>query len=293
MNFRFSRGTIPGCTAIGGGHQHPINIPYMFNCMVAYLLGAMPTAPGFSELQIFPKLCDLTYAEAAILLANTENVAFISCQKCKNGTTLFVDLPPEVQKRTVVTRDNDTKICIQELMLFSYKYDKRKENTKMNTIQAKPLTEQSFAKFGRYGDILNPVSPFIGETPIQFYRDILPLHGSVPLSASTTCVAPMELIVKVMEYHTATPEIVMMLDDDAIICVGPATADKNPPIDQFEAFYLPKGVMVYLHPGVWHYAPFPLHEKMIHSLVLLPERTYANDCVNVEIDKEHQVKIKR
>jgi len=162
----------------------------------------------------------------------------------------------------------------------------------MKQIEVKKLTPEDFKKFGRYGNIENPDSSFIGKSPIRFYRDILPFGYNAPMSASTTFVEPKEFVVDTLEYHSRTPEILMMLDQDAIICIGPATAEKEPPMDQLEAFYIPKGVMVYLNPGVWHYAPFPLSDKPVHSLVLLPERTYVNDTLCISIATDRQIGLK-
>ena len=163
---------------------------------------------------------------------------------------------------------------------------------KMKEITVKKLTPENFEKFGRYGDIGNPSGQFIGKSPVRFYRDILPFGYSAPMSASTTLVEPKEFVVDTLEYHTCTPEILMMLDQDAVICIGAATAQKEPPMDNLEAFYIPKGVMVYLNPGVWHYAPFPLGDMPVHSLVLLPERTYVNDTLCIAIEPDKQVAIK-
>ena len=162
----------------------------------------------------------------------------------------------------------------------------------MNNINAQKLSLDKFQKYGRFAQIINPVTPCLGEKPVLFYRDIIQLGGVRPLSFSNTVVDPMELRVDILEYHTATGEGFMPLDGDAAICVGIATGDGEIPVDELEAFYVPKGVMVYLNAGVWHYAPYPVDKKPINSLVILPERTYANDCVKKQISAESQLMIK-
>lgn len=161
----------------------------------------------------------------------------------------------------------------------------------MKTIKIQTLTFENFQKYGRFAQILNPVTPCIGKQPVLFYRDIIQLGSVSPLSFSNTVVFPTELLVNILEYHTATGEGFMLLDGDAIICVGIATADGEIPIDELEAFYVPKGVMMYVNAGVWHYAPYPVNNKPINSLVILPERTYANDCIKKEISTEMQLMI--
>ena len=53
-----------------------------------------------------------------------------------------------------------------------------------------------------------------------------------------------------------------------------------------KAFIISKGTLVVLKAGVWHHAPFTINDKDLNILVALPERTYANDVVVVELKKE-------
>lgn len=156
----------------------------------------------------------------------------------------------------------------------------------MKKIQVKQLKECDFSKYGRYVNLMEPDSPYIGESPVRFYRDMMPLGGNETLSLSITLAEPRGYRVDVMEFHTGTGECFLSLDGDTYICVGPATAGREPVIEEMEGFFVPAGTAVYIHPGVWHFAPFPAEEKAIHSLVLLPQRTYANDCVKYEIPEE-------
>lgn len=158
----------------------------------------------------------------------------------------------------------------------------------MKKLEVKNLSESSFKVYGRYADLLNPSEPFIGEDPVRFYRDMLPLSGDRALSVSVTKVSPMPYVVDVLEYHSCTGECFMTLDGDTYIGVAPASVDKRPDMEKLEIFYVPRGCAVYLHPGVWHYAPYPAGDYEIHSMVLLPERTYANDCYKCELTEEEQ-----
>lgn len=162
----------------------------------------------------------------------------------------------------------------------------------MKKLIPQALTPHGFQKYGRYAALNAPDGPFIGENPVLFYRDLLPLGPSPePLAASVTQVAPMPLLVDVLEYHTRSWEGFLCLDQNAYICVAPATCGTPPVPETFEAFLVPTGTFVYLHPGVWHYAPFPTEPKPLHSLVLLPERTYQNDCEKVLLPPEEQAEI--
>lgn len=160
----------------------------------------------------------------------------------------------------------------------------------MKKISVKNIMDCDFSVFGRCVNLLDPKSPFIGEKPIRFYRDMMPLGGNETLSLSVTVVEQMKPIVEEMEFHSKTGECFLSLDGDTYICVGPATAEpvlREKDFDRLEGFFVPSGTAVYIHPGVWHYAPYPVGEEALHSLVMLPQRTYANDCVKYRL-KEHE-----
>lgn len=161
----------------------------------------------------------------------------------------------------------------------------------MKKIKAKNILECDFRIYGRYADLLNPGTPYIGADPIRFYRDIMPLGGNETLSLSVTSVEPMPMVVDTMEFHTATGECFLSLDGDTYICVGPATADPIAEPENMEAFFVPSGTAVYIHPGVWHYAPYPAGDKTIHSLVILPQRTYANDCIKQKLSDGNKLEL--
>jgi ureidoglycolate lyase len=98
-------------------------------------------------------------------------------------------------------------------------------------------------------------------------------------------------VVDVTEYHTATGEGILPLDADALIHVAPATAPGDVPADRVEIFRVPKGTFVSLRPGVWHHAPFAHGSDVANVLIVLPERTYANDCIVQELAEEQQVEV--
>ncbi len=163
----------------------------------------------------------------------------------------------------------------------------------MNHIKAKTLSLEEFKKFGTYRKFLNSDMPHLGEVtdPICFYRDIMqiPATGQISLSAGTAL--PGEKKVEIMEYHSGTGEAFMMLDGDVVMAFAPATADSKVPVEEIEAYVIPKGVMIYINAGVWHYAQMPIEEKPVTSIVLLPERTYFNDCHKAVLEEKDIVSI--
>ena len=163
-------------------------------------------------------------------------------------------------------------------------------------IQVEPLTVDTFHPFGAFSNLGSPplTADRIGDPPIEFFRDMLPLSlGHATTASFSTCrVAPRPFIVDVLEYHTHTGETMMSLDQDMIVQVAPATpVSQPPPLNRLRAFAVPRGMMVMLRPGVWHHAPFATAKETLHVLVALPERTYANDCIVVTLDENDHVAI--
>ena len=84
----------------------------------------------------------------------------------------------------------------------------------------------------------------------------------------------------------------MSLDNDILIHVGPASPKGSDiPLDKFKVFHIPKGTMVVLRSGVWHHGPFTANDQPANILIVLPERTYANDCVAIELNESDCIKI--
>ena len=81
----------------------------------------------------------------------------------------------------------------------------------------------------------------------------------------------------------------MLIDGDAVMAFASAGEEQKLPVAKVEAFYIPKGTMLVIRAGVWHFAQIPVGNAPVTALVLLPERTYANDCVLTELEAEEQI----
>lgn len=158
----------------------------------------------------------------------------------------------------------------------------------MKQIKVKTLTAESFKEFGSFTDFMNPEGYSLGD----FYQDRLRMHspGSMQMTFSPLLIhKPEKMIVSAAEYHNYTQEGVLCLDDDVIVHVAPA--GKEPVPELTEAFLVPKGTMVLLHTGVWHLSAIPVNKELAHVMIVLPERTYHNDCVVVDYPEEKWVEI--
>lgn len=163
----------------------------------------------------------------------------------------------------------------------------------MKEIEVKQLSYESFKPFGEYASLINPTTYKIGEKPIEFFRDMVTIKigkDNMP-NIGVNRVEKREYIINVTECHNYTAEGLLPLDGDVIIHVGPATPNGIPDISQIKAFFVSKGTFVTLNPGVWHHAAYTYNKDFVNLLILLPERTYENDCHIVNLNKEDYIKI--
>jgi ureidoglycolate lyase len=165
----------------------------------------------------------------------------------------------------------------------------------MKKVKIEELGVEKFMAFGTYADMVNPCGEKIGASPITFYRDMVQGdfgNCSSSVSFSVCKVEKRPLVVDVSEYHSSCAEGCMALDNDMLIHVASATpAGASFPADKARIFRVPQGTMVVIRPGVWHHAPFTPDNRPVNTLVVLPERTYANDCVVKELAKPDMLQI--
>ena len=162
----------------------------------------------------------------------------------------------------------------------------------MLKIKAVPITVENFRPYGSFASMLDPKGNcFPGDA--TFYPDQVELNvqGGRPITFSPLTVKkPERMIVNQAEYHNYTGEGVFVIDDDAIIHVAPPSNKVIVP-EKTEAFIVPRGTLVKLNTGVWHLAALPVHKDLLHVMIILPERTYANDCIVCDYPKDRQVEI--
>lgn len=163
----------------------------------------------------------------------------------------------------------------------------------MRKIKVQPLTVEKFRPYGSFVNMLRPEGNcFAGEESL-FYPDpvMLAVSGKEQIAFSPMVVKkPERMIVRASEYHNWTGEGICFLDDDAVLHVAPPSKHQITP-EKTEAFYVPKGTLVKLNTGVWHFPPYPVHREELHVMIVMPERVYGNDCVICEFPEEDYIEI--
>ena len=167
----------------------------------------------------------------------------------------------------------------------------------MRKIGIRKLTPEAFKPYGTYGNILNPEgNPLSAKRDdiITFYPDMVQSKLGCSSNASfSACIikAGRPWIVQNTEYHDYCSETILITGGDYIMHVATARGSSEMPYDDIEAFLVPDGTVIMCNPGVWHQAGFPYKCEQVNILCVLPERTYNNDCVFIEIPKDKQIEV--
>lgn len=162
----------------------------------------------------------------------------------------------------------------------------------MREIKAQTLCREAFRPYGDFMDLLHvkqiEAKP---EANNVFAPDLVTLHldGRMPASACVARVSECERIITALEYHQFTCEGILPLDGDIDIFVGPSSFRVDPAT--VEAFRVLQGTFVKLNPGVLHGRQFVVNTPAVNVLVLLPERTFGNDCTFTMLEGEDRIRI--
>lgn len=152
------------------------------------------------------------------------------------------------------------------------------------------LCELSYETFKTFGEFVNLIDAENSSYHAGwgFYPDMIKINmNSQEVSCSINIVEGKSDKITRVEYHNHTQEGILPLDKDILIIAGPAHWENK--IDDIKLFKVPKGTLVTLNKGVLHGAPMSFDGTKANVLIMLPERTYANDCVLIDLQEEDQL----
>ena len=127
----------------------------------------------------------------------------------------------------------------------------------MREIHPQALDREAFRPYGDFMDLLRVPQIERREGDNIFAPDLLKLHldGRMPASVCVARVSECERVISALEYH------------------------------QFTCTF------VRLNPGVLHGRQFVVDSPEVNVLILLPERTFGNDCTFFPLKGEEQIRI--
>lgn len=153
-------------------------------------------------------------------------------------------------------------------------------------LKPEALERESFRKLGDFENLLELSDVYSGKKVDEgFFPDALRLdNDGQATSVSITKVCGKPKIIRNVEYHSRSCEGILPLDGDVYIFAAPAFWYLK--LEETRLFKVPKGTMVKLKPGVVHGAPISADGSPVNVMILLPERTYSNDCTFIELEEE-------
>ena len=157
-------------------------------------------------------------------------------------------------------------------------------------IKAVPLTAEDFAPFG---EILAPFpgrKPDANEAEFSFTTAALPKDLTDDAMLANLVCKPRNFVLRKLERHNDTPEMLAAMDGDSLLCAAPPSADPAAcgPGD-ITAVRINRGQAVLLRPGTWHWIPFPLLDKPSLFLLMFRDKTGENDLEIMDLRKEFSI----
>ncbi|MDD6347789.1 MAG: hypothetical protein PUA52_07275 [Lachnospiraceae bacterium] len=153
----------------------------------------------------------------------------------------------------------------------------------MRELKVEELSYEAFHSFGEYEDLLT-------SRESGFYPDMIRLcNDGRDTSVSISRVEGKGREIVNYEYHTNTCEGILPLDGDIYIYAAPPFW--FPQVDKMRVFRVPKGTFVRLKAGTLHGGQFSVTGEPVNVLILLPERTYSNDCEFIDLEEKDRMLI--
>ena len=163
----------------------------------------------------------------------------------------------------------------------------------MKTIKVEKLTHESFAPFGTFYDLTNPSGHSLDGEIHKFFPDRVTAYHQGEVAFSPLLVKKPDVMkVTQIEYHSHTCELILPINDDVILHLAEPSGGK-PITDKTKAFLIPKNTLVKLKACIWHMAPLPVNEEQLTALIILPQCTYMNDCIVVDLKEDEQFIIEK
>lgn len=161
----------------------------------------------------------------------------------------------------------------------------------MKILTPEALDARSFRKLGEFVDLLAAADLDTGETAEErFFPDLLRLtNNGKDVCLSITRVRGRPGKITTAELHSDCCEGILPLDGDVYLYAAPPFW--YPKLEETRLFRVPKGTLVKLKPGVIHGAPISVTGAPVNVLILLPERTYSNDCQFMDLEEEKQMTV--
>jgi ureidoglycolate hydrolase len=154
----------------------------------------------------------------------------------------------------------------------------------MEEIKAIPLDAEEFKS---YGQIISAShgKPLADEEEFIYWGKVSELVMGERISTGVLICRNRARIVSKLERHVLTPEILVAVSGDSLICVAkPSSGDGGEPIEGIQVFRIRQGDAFVMAAGTWHWIPFPADREQAKYLVIFASGTEDEDLEVRELD---------
>ena len=151
------------------------------------------------------------------------------------------------------------------------------------------MTQESFQG---YGEVLSvgPGAPMGSSEEFTYWGKVAELKVGDMVSTGYLSCKPRAGVLRQLERHLHTPEILVALRGDSLVCMARPSASGSKSIDGLQAFHVRQGQAFAMAPGTWHWAAFPIGKTEAVFLVVFASGTEGADLEFTALDGAREVR---
>jgi ureidoglycolate hydrolase len=159
----------------------------------------------------------------------------------------------------------------------------------MEKLTVVELTPESFRGYGSVLSV-SPGTPMADSEEITYWGKVAELEMGPRVSTGYLSCKPRAGMLKQLERHLRTPEILVALRGDSLVCMARPSAPGSKVIDGLQAFHVRQGQAFAMAPGTWHWAGFPTAKTEAVFLVVFAAGTEGEDLEFTDLEDPRAVR---
>jgi len=159
----------------------------------------------------------------------------------------------------------------------------------MKKLTVVDLTPESFRGYGSVLSV-SPGIPMADSEEITYWGKVAELEMGAHVSTGYLACKPRSGVLKQLERHLGTPEILVALRGDSVVCMARPSAPGSKGISGLQAFHVRQGQAFAMSPGTWHWAGFPTGKTEAVFLVVFASGTEGEDLEFTDLESPREVR---
>lgn len=152
------------------------------------------------------------------------------------------------------------------------------------------LTDESFKDYGHvisngHGNPMGDNEEFI------YWGKLSQLKINGTASTGVLIGHKREPVIDKLERHVNTPEVLVALDGESVVCVAKPSPVGTDIIEGMQVFYVKQGEAFAMYEGTWHWIPIPVNSEDCKFLVVFASGTEENDLEVKDLSEEIKISI--